>query len=348
MTIPLLQKRLGRRALGAMAAGAAGAAAGLGSFAPRRARAAEKYTMRLGCDIPPDHPIGTHLVAAAKAIESETNGQVNILVFNNNELGDDTHMLAQLRAGAIEFMSVGDNILAELVPSVAIDNIGFAFKDAATAWAALDGDVGEIVRADMKNTGLHAMPKIWDEGFRQITTSTKPINGPLDLRGFKIRVPPSPISLSIFKDLGASPLTLNASELYTALQTHLADGQENPLGTIEANKFYEVQKYCSMTNHMWVGYWLVANLNSWNRLPANLQAAIQNGFDAQVAAQRTETEQLNNSLIPKLTEQGLTFNTPDIVPFRQALETSGFYKYWQGKFGTKLWSALEKYSGSIS
>ena len=323
------------------------AAVGLAALSPRRARAAT-YRMRLGCDIPPDHPIGTHLVAAARNIASATHGQVQIQVFLNNELGDDTHMLAQLRSGAIEFMSVGDNILAELVPSVAIDNIGFAFKDATTAWAALDGGVGDIVRANMEKTGLHAMPKIWDEGFRQVTSSTRPIKSPQDFRGFKIRVPPAPISLSIFKDLGASPLTLNATELYTALQTHLADGQENPLGTIEANKYYEVQKYCSMTNHMWVGYWVVANLDAWNRIPAHLQGVIQSAFDAEAPAQRTETEQLNNSLIPKLTAQGLTFNTPDITPFRQALIRSGFYKYWQAKFGTTLWSALEKYSGSIA
>ncbi|MDA8048407.1 MAG: TRAP transporter substrate-binding protein [Rhodospirillales bacterium] len=326
--------------------GGAVATLGLTAFLPRRARSAPNR-FRLGCDIPPDHPIGTHLVAAAKNVGSATNGQVEIDVFLNNELGDDTHMLAQLRSGVIEFMAVGDNILAELVPSVAIDNIGFAFKDATTAFAALDGTVGDITRADMHKTGLHAMPKIWDEGFREITSSTKPIKTPQDLRGFKIRVPPSPISLSLFKDLGASPLTLNATELYTALQTHLADGQENPLGTIEANKFYEVQKYCSLTNHMWVGYWVVANLQAWNRIPGHLQGIIENAFDAEVPAQRSETEHLNNSLIPKLESQGLTFNRPDIAPFRQALIRSGFYTHWQTQFGTTLWAALEKYSGPI-
>jgi tripartite ATP-independent transporter DctP family solute receptor len=257
-------------------------------------------------------------------------------------------MMAALRSGAIDIMAVGDNILAEMVPSAAIDNIGFAFKDAATAFAALDGDVGAIVRGDMTKAGLHAMPKIWDEGFRQITTGTKPINTPDDLRGFKMRVPPSPIALSLFKDLGAAPLTLNGSQLYTALQTHLADGQENPLGTIETNKYYEVQKYCSITNHMWVGYWIVANLESWNRLSAPLQAAVEQGFDAEVAVQRQETEALNNSLVPKLEAQGLKFNTPDIAPFREALIKAGFYKQWEAKFGTTLWTALAKYSGSIA
>lgn len=334
---------LSRRAFG----GAALASAGLAALPASRGRAAT-VTLRLGCDITEDHPIGAHLVAASKSISKATNGEVDIQVFLNNQLGDDTHMMAALRTGAIDIMAVGDNILAEMVPSVAIDNIGFAFKDADTAFKALDGDVGEIVRGDMTKAGLHAMPKIWDEGFRQITTSTKPINSPADLKGFKIRVPPSPIALSMFKDLGAAPLTLNGSQLYTALQTHLADGQENPLGTIETNKYYEVQKYCSITNHMWVGYWVVANLNSWKRVPAPHQAAIEQGFDAEVPAQRNETEALNNSLVPKLKSQGLTFNTPDTDPFREALVQAGFYKQWQAKFGNTLWSALAKYSGSIA
>ena len=334
---------LSRRAFG----GAALASASLAALPASRGRAAT-VTLRLGCDITEDHPIGAHLIAASKSIAKATNGEVDIQVFLNNQLGDDTHMMAELRTGAIDIMAVGDNILAEMVPSVAIDNIGFAFKDADTAFTALDGDVGEIVRGDMTKAGLHAMPKIWDEGFRQITTSTKPINTPADLKGFKIRVPPSPIALSMFKDLGAAPLTLNGSQLYTALQTHLADGQENPLGTIETNKYYEVQKYCSITNHMWVGYWVVANLNSWKRIPAPHQAAIEQGFDAEVPAQRKETEALNNSLIPKLKSQGLTFNTPDTAPFREALIQAGFYKQWQAKFGNTLWSALAKYSGSIA
>ena len=109
--------------------------------------------------------------------------------------------------------------------------------------------------------------RVWDEGFRQITSSTRPINTVDDLHGFKIRVPPSPISLSLFQYLGAAPITLNVAELYTALQTHVVDGQENPLGLIETQKFDQVQKYCSLTHHMWVGYWMLVNGAFWKSLP---------------------------------------------------------------------------------
>jgi tripartite ATP-independent transporter DctP family solute receptor len=257
-------------------------------------------------------------------------------------------MLAGIRSGAIQMMGIGDNILATLVPSAAIDNVGFVFKDSQTAWNALDGRVGELVRADIEKTGLHAMRRIWDEGFREITSETKPINTPEDLDGFKIRVPPSPISLSIFKDLGAAPGTLNIAELYTALQTKVFDGQENPLANIQTQKFYQVQKYCSLTDHMWVGYWILVNGAYWNRMPAELQKAVADGFDGQAPAQRAASAALNNSLRATLQGEGLIFNAPEKAPFREALVSSGFYKDWQGKFGPTLWSALEQYTGQLS
>jgi TRAP-type transport system periplasmic protein len=324
------------------------AAAGAVAFGGRPARAAQKYVMKFGVDLAIDHPTTVHAKAAAEAVKQATGGAVEISVFPNSELGDDTHMLSNLRAGAIEMMGIGDNILATLVPGAAIDNVGFAFKDGNTAWTALDGGVGDIVRADIARTGLVPMKKIWDEGFREITTSTKPIVTPADLSGFKIRVPPSPISLSLFRGLGAAPETLNVAELYTALQTRVVDGQENPLGNIETQKFYQVQKYCSLTNHMWVGYWILVSGSAWRRLPANYRSIVADAFDAQAPKQRLANEQLNSSLQAKLTQQGLTFNAPDIAPFRAKLVQSGFYKEWQGKFGTTLWSALEKYTGALA
>ncbi len=324
------------------------AAAGAVGWGAGRGRAAQHYVIKFGIDLPADHPTTQHVTAAGEKIKQATNGDVTLQVFPNNQLGDDTHMLANLRAGAMQMMGIGDNILATLVPNAAIDNVGFAFKDAKTAWDALDGDVGELVRPDIDKVGLHAMERVWDEGFREITTSTRPIQTPDDLRGFKIRVPPSPMNLSIFKDLGAAPVTMNVSELYTALQTKVVDGQENPLGVIETAKFYQVQKYCSLTNHMWVGYWMIMNGNFWKRLPPNYQKAVSDAFNTEGEAQRIANAQLDNSLEAKLKSQGLTFNTPDIAAFKEKLVKAGYYKEWKGKFGAQLWSALEKYTGQLA
>jgi tripartite ATP-independent transporter DctP family solute receptor len=314
----------------------------------RPAKADRRYVIKFGIDLAPDHPSTLHAIAAGKAIKAATNGNVIVQVFPSSELGNDTHMLSEIRSGAIQMMALGDNILATLVPSAAIDNVGFAFKDSQTAWNALDGEVGALVRADIEKVGLHPMTRIWDEGFRQTTTRNKVINGPDDFDGFKIRVPPSPISLSLFKDLGAGPVTLNIAELYTALQTGVVDGQENPLSNIQTQKFYEVQKYCALTKHMWVGYWLLMNGDFWASLPADYQKIVGDAFDTQALTQRTDSDALNNSLQAKLAGEGLIFNTPDQAPFRAKLVKAGFYDQWQGKFGPALWSALEKYTGSLA
>ena len=324
------------------AGAAAVAAAGI-----RPARAAKRYVVRFGVDLASDHPTTVNAVAAAAKIKAATDGAVDVQVFPNSQLGDDTHMLSDLRSGAIQMMAIGDNILGTLVPNAAIDNVGFAFKDGTTAWNAVDGAVGDIVRPEIVRAGLQPMHRIWDEGFRQITSGTRQINTAADLKGFKIRVPPSPISLSLFEGLGAAPVTMNIAELYTALQTHVVDGQENPFGNIETQKFYQVQKYCSVTNHMWVGYWLVMNGSFWKSLPANYQKIVADAFDAAALVQRAANQKLDDGLAATLKQQGMVFATPDQAPFRQKLVDSGFYKTWKGKFGPALWSALEKYTGPL-
>jgi tripartite ATP-independent transporter DctP family solute receptor len=303
--------------------------------------------LKFGVDLASDHPTTLGAIAAGKEIAEKTKDRIKLQVFPNSQLGNDTNMLSELRSGAMQMMGIGDNILATLVPSAAVDNIAFAFKDSQTAWNALDGAVGDPVRADITKAGLHPMHRIWDEGFRQITSSTKQIKTPDDLAGFKIRVPPSPISVALFRDLGASPVTLNFSELYTALQTHVVDGQENPLGNIYTQKLYQVQKYCSMTNHMWVGYWILMNGTVWSGLAPADQKIIAEAFDSQALVQRKANEKLDASLEAKLKSEGMEFYQPDIASFRAKLAKSDFYKDWKAKFGPQLWAALEKVTGPL-
>jgi tripartite ATP-independent transporter DctP family solute receptor len=325
-----------------------GAAAVAGTLAAPPVIAAPRSVIHIGLDLASDHPTTVNIVAAAKKIKEATHNEVDVLVFPNSQLGDDTHMMSNLRSGAMQMMAVGDNIFASLVPSAAIDNIGFAFKTADMAWKALDGKLGDMVCADIEKAGLHPMRRIWDEGFRQTTSGTKQINTPDDLKGFKIRVPPSAISLSLFQSLGASPVTINIAELYTALQTHVADGQENPLGNIETQKFYQVQKYCSLTNHMWVGYWLVMNGTFWAGMPAAHRKIVGDTFDAQALEQRVANQKLDDSLEEVLKGQGMEFTKPDMSVFQAALTKSGFYKTWQGKFGAPLWAVLESFTGPLA
>ena len=207
----------------------------------------------------------------AAAIKAETNGRFDLQIFPNNQLGSDTDMLSQIRSGGVEFFTLSGLILATLVPAASINGIGFAFPDYDTVWKAMDGDLGAYVRGEITKANLVVMDKIWDNGFRQTTSSTKPINGPDDFKGFKIRVPVSPLWTSMFKAFDAAPASINFSEVYSALQTKIVEGQENPLAIISTAKLYEVQKYCSLTNHMWDGFWFLANRRAWEKLPEDVR-----------------------------------------------------------------------------
>ncbi|MCK1513234.1 TRAP transporter substrate-binding protein [Bradyrhizobium sp. 190] len=320
---------------------------GVGAPYIARAQAAE-WTYKFSTSLPELHPSVTRTREMAAAIKTETNGRFDMQVFPNSQLGSTTDVLSQLRSGGVEFMAQSPVILAILVPAASISGVGYAFPDYPTVWKAMDGDLGTFVRGEINKAGLEVMDKIWDNGFRQTTSSTKLINGPDDFKGFKIRVPVSPLWTSMFKALDASPTSINFSELYSALQTKIVVGQENALALISAAKLYEVQKYCSMTNHMWDGIWITMNRRAWAALPDDVKAIVSRNANAAAVKDREDTEKLNDSVMQELEGKGLIFNQPDAAPFREKLRSAGFYAEWKGKYGEHAWELLEKAVGKLS
>src|SRR5215469_1520216 len=326
-------------------ASALGAAAVLGN----RARAAAEFDFKLGVNTPETHPLSIRLAEAAKDIGSRSSGRLNITVFPNSQLGGDPEMLSQLRAGGIELLAAPSMTLSTLVPLSGLPSVGFAFQSYDQVWAAMDGGVGEIVREAIGKTGVVPMKKMWDNGFRQITSSSsRQINGVEDLKGFKIRVPVTALLTSLFSGLGALPSSISVSELYSALQTHIVEGQENPLAQVSTNKMYEVQKYCALSNHCWSGYWVIGNRRALSSLPADLLAIVNESFDAAALKERADLSEMDKSLQAELSGKGMIFSKPDPVQFRAALVKSGFYTQWQKTYGAEAWGALEKYTGKLS
>ena len=311
-----------------------------------RAQQAE-FTYKYANNVPPTHPINVRAQEAAAAIKAETNGRFELQIFPSSQLGSDTDLLSQLRSNAIEFFTLSGLILSTLVPAASINGMGFAFPSYGAVWKAMDGDLGAYIRQQIAKANLIAMDKIWDNGFRQITSSTKPINTPDDLKGFKIRVPVSPLWTSMFKAFEAAPTSINANEMYTALQTKVVDGQENPISVIELLKLYEVQKYCSLTNHMWDGFWFLANRRAWERLPQDVRTIVAKHINAAAEKEREDIAKLNASLQPELASKGIVFNQPDLAPFRGKLREAGFYAAWKGKYGEEAWAILEKSVGAL-
>lgn len=319
-----------------------------GVAAPHVARAqSAEFSYKYANNLPVTHPMNVRANEMVEAIKKETDGKVEIKVFPSSQLGGDTDMLSQLRSGGIEFFTLSPLILSTLVPNASISGIGFAFPDYATVWKAMDGELGAYVRGQIAKFGIVAMDKIWDNGFRQTTTSTKPITSAADFKGLKIRVPVSPLWTSMFKAFDSAPASINFAEVYTALQTGVVDAQENPLAIISTAKLYEVQKYCSLTNHMWDGFWFLSNRRAWERLPENLRTIVAKHINAAGEKEREDVAKLNAGLQADLAGKGLTFNTTTPDSFRDKLRSAGFYGEWKGKYGDEAWALLEKYSGKL-
>jgi tripartite ATP-independent transporter DctP family solute receptor len=328
---------------------AAGSAACVAVGAPYTARAQQaQWTYKFANNLPDTHPMNVRAREMAAAIKQETGGRFDLQIFPSSQLGSDTDTLSQLRSGGVEFFMLSGLILATLVPAASINGMGFAFPDYDTVWKAMDGDLGAYIRAQIAKANLVAMDKIWDNGFRQTTTSTKPVVTPDDFRGMKLRVPPSPLWTSMFKAFDAAPASINFNEVYSALQTKIVDGEENPLAIIATAKLYEVQKYCSLTNHMWDGFWCLANRQAWDALPDDVRAIITKNVNAAAVKEREDVAKLNANLRQDLASKGLQFNQPDPAPFRDKLRSAGFYTQWKDKYGAEAWAILEKAVGQLA
>lgn len=322
-------------------------AAGIASALPARAQTAE-FSMKYGNNLPVTHPLNVRAQEAMDRILKESKGRVDIKIFPNNQLGGDTDMLSQVRSGGIDFFTPSALVIATLVPVAAINAVGFAFSDYNQVWSAMDGKLGEHVRGAIAKSRLYAFDKMWDNGFRQTTSSKAAVATAKDLDGLKIRVPVSPLSISMFKGLGASPASLQFSEVYSSLQTKIVDAQENPLPIIQVAKLYEVQKFCSLTNHIWDGYWFVANGRRWESLPAELKTIVSTAINEAGLQQREDIKKLNESVVGDLQSKGLAINRPTADTFRAKLREAGFYGEWKGRFGDEAWGLLEQTVGKLA
>ena len=312
-----------------------------------RALAAD-FDLKLSNNLPSNHPLNIRAAEAAARIAAATGGRVNIKLYPDSQLGPDTETLVKLRSGEIEMLSMSASIVSTLVPVASINGVGFAFKNYNQVWAAMDGKLGAHVREEIAKHGVVAVSRMWNNGFRQITTSTKPVRRPADLQGMKLRVPVSPLWISTFNALGAAPLGMNFAGLHAALQAHTVDGQENSLAIIQTAKLYEVQAYCSLTNHIWDGYWLLANEQVMARLSSKDRAIVEEEFNRSVTDERDDLTKLSPALRSDLAMSGMQLNAVETDPFQAMLQKAGYYAEWSSKYGSAAWNLLQDYAGALS
>jgi len=338
MPISLISRRLFN--LGIVAAGASALFEG-------RAQGAA-IEMRQFHNQPAESPLHKSLVAMWAAVEKETAGRVRVQTFPENDHipGGDPAALAMIIDGSLDFFAVNGGLIGSVVPAVNVQGMPFAFHNLSQVFTALDGDLGAYLGDEMRAKGIYALPRgCFDNGFQQLSSSTHPIRTVADLEGVKVRTPNTPIYIELFEALGAKPVPVNIDKLYETLKAKVVDVQTDPLTIIELFKLYEVQKFVSVTNHIWGGFNLIASLKKWQDLSADDRGAIERNVVKFAEMQRMENAALNGKLRATLTQQGMIFNEAETGSFRAKL--GPFYASWKQKVGQRAWSLLEAHVGTL-
>lgn len=274
----------------------------------------------------PGNPKSDASLRFSELVAEKTEGRVKIDVGGSAQFGEDAEALTNMRLGTLAFSANSQGTTSAVVPEIAVLGLPFLFENLPQAWEVMDGPVGEKLAAAADAQGLVILA-FWDNGIRQTSNNTRPIEKPADLAGLKIRTPPDPITIDIFNALGANPTPLAFSELYIALQQGVVDGQENPLINIYSSKLFEVQKYISLTNHKYESTLLVASKIIFDTFTPEDQAAIREAALEAGKFNRERSQSDEAKLRATLEEAGVVFNEVESQAFVDA--TKPVYDKWR-------------------
>jgi len=289
------------------------------------------------------------LLEAADAIAKRSDGMMELQVLGAGTAGIQSGLLNQVRKGGIEMTVATCTQLAPISSLCSIPLTGFLFSDYPGLWKVMDGDLGKTIRDQIPSQlGMIVLDKMWDFGFRQITTSTRPIQTAADLAGLKIRTQIELDEMDLFRALGAVPVVITLPYLRMALEHHQVDGQEGLLVVAEFARLNEVQTYCSMTRHIWDGLWMCVNPTAWKNLPDRLQNIVANTLNGAALRQREDSAKLEDAIRAALTRAGMKFNDVDPGSFREALRAQGYYARIKTNVGQQNWDVVAKTTGVAS
>lgn len=281
--------------------------------------AGKTYKLKLGHTGAPTHHYQEVCTKFADKIKARTNGAVEIAVFPADQLGKQLESVEGVMLGTHDMVLTSDTVLSNWVPDMGILNLPFIFKDNWDVHKAVDGSVGEKLGKMMEPHGAVVIGW-WENGMRQITNNKRRILKPEDLAGLKIRVPEGEVFVDTFRALGAGPTVISFGELYSALQLGTVDGQENPVAHLLTQKFYEVQKYVSLTNHIHLASPLVMNKKLLDSMPEDIRTAILEEGKAMGIEHTKIVEALEGKQWEEVKAKGMTIDTVDIAPFQEKVK----------------------------
>ena len=292
----------------------------------------EKKVYKLAHSMAADHPRNVTALKFAELVKERTGGKVEIAVYPNGQLGSEVQVNEAVKMGSIDFSAMGP-AYANYVPQYAIFGMPFLYASYQEAYASVDGPLGKKMGQLSQDKGFFLL-SIWDHGFRHVTNNRQPIEKPEDLKGLKVRTPEEFVNVETFKTLGCSVMAMPFAELYLALQQKVVDGQENPFGNIFYGKLYEVQKYMSLTSHIYTSTPLIANLNTWNKIPKDVQDIMLKAAEESKLSMRKLVQDDENKLLAELKAKGMIVNTPNLAPFREAAKP--VYKNLESRIGKDI------------
>ena len=318
----------------------AASAAGICLTAFCSATANAQVEIKLGHVLAPSHSWHKAAEGFAADVKQQTGNRVNIVLFPSGQLGNEKTMLEGMQIGSIHAGVIGTGSLQPFDPKFGVVEMPYAWQSQQHAYRALDGDLGKALEklADSKNLVIVSW---WENGFRHITNNRGPIRTPEDLKGMKIRVTPDKVRLDTFTALGASPAPLAFGELYSALQQGVFDAQENPLSIIYTSSFFEVQKFVSLSGHVWGAASLIVSKPVWNRISADDRKLVQAAAAKWRDAQRKMVQDSEAETIANLKAKGMAVNEVDKAAFEKAVQP--VWKAYEPVLGSELLGLVRKY-----
>lgn len=302
-----------------------------------------KVTLKAGHISAVGHPWHEALVGMAEDVKQATDGEVIIQVYPSSQLGGEREMAQGLGLGVLEMGLFGTGALQALDKRLIIEELPYAWPTREHAYRALDGKLGDAlaeVLAEQKITTL----SWWESGYRHITNSVRPIETPEDLKGIKLRVPEAEMRIDTFKIMGALPTPMPFSEVFSGLQQKVVDGQENPLATIYASKFYEVQDNLALSGHIWGSAVLTISTSAWNKLSDEHKKVIQEAADKWKLKEREMIAASDSEALEKIKAAGVKVTQPDPAQFQQAVQP--VWDKYEGTFGKELMDLVREYAKS--
>jgi TRAP-type C4-dicarboxylate transport system substrate-binding protein len=295
-------------------------------------------------DMRPENPLHIRLTQMFEAVRSETAGRLEVEIVPWGGSGPSKVSLTKLLEGEIAFHPVSGMPLSTIVPIAAMEGLPFAFESEDEACRVMDSEFGDFLRKEIAAKGMIVFPKNWPQGNNQITSSVRPIRTVEDLDGFKLRTAQVPYKVDLFTSLGCEPQQIYYQAVYDNLKSGAAWGQETPYLYIEMDRFVEVQKYLSITEHRMGNFWLCANPGRWKTLPRDVQESVERNASKYVDLFRADMVRANEEAAERLKPR-LEFNRTDTSGFVERLKQSGFYKRWRTEFGERAWTLLEEKRG---